>query len=106
MKMAANQRKKELIEGHLASLRGFQFCGPSDDPDEQTAVTEAVRDLVCWFDLIGNVAVFVFLHPELHIRQTTDTENLATPVRLALVRNRCSRSRTAHFACIRPRLSA
>jgi hypothetical protein len=44
--MGANQKKRELITGHLESVRRFRFCGPSDDPDEQTAVTEAYRYLV------------------------------------------------------------
>ena len=37
-----NQRIAELI----ANTRAFRFCGPSDDPDEQTAVCVAYRHLV------------------------------------------------------------
>jgi hypothetical protein len=31
--------KIELIAHAIENIRNFQFCGPSDDPDEQTAVT-------------------------------------------------------------------
>ena len=30
----------------IADIRSFQFCGPSDDPDEQTAVTTGYRHLL------------------------------------------------------------
>ena len=35
-------RLREIIDSH----RSFRFCGPSDDPDEITAVTEGYRHLV------------------------------------------------------------
>jgi hypothetical protein len=38
--------KKEIIANTVAQVRGFRFCGPSDDPDEQTAVTAGYRHLV------------------------------------------------------------
>src|SRR5438128_1986588 len=31
--------KREIITNILAQVRSFRFCGPSDDLDEQTAVT-------------------------------------------------------------------
>src|ERR1035441_455967 len=52
--MGANQKKKEIVTGLIESARGFRFCGPSDDPDEQTAVTEGYRYLVIQFKrLVG-----------------------------------------------------
>src|ERR1039458_2592454 len=41
--------KKEIIEGLISSAQGFRFCGPSDDPDEQTSVTSGYRHLVTQF---------------------------------------------------------
>jgi len=38
--------KKSVIAQLLRDIRQFKFCGPSDDPDEQTAVTVGVRHLV------------------------------------------------------------
>jgi len=38
--------KREIVTSTLAQIRSFRFCGPSDDPDEQTAVTLAYRHLV------------------------------------------------------------
>lgn len=43
---AAAQAKKELITDAIEGARNFRFCGPSDDPDEQTAVTVGFRHLV------------------------------------------------------------
>jgi len=40
--MTKAQRISEIIE----LLRDFRFCGPSDDPDKQTAVTAGYRHLV------------------------------------------------------------
>jgi len=40
------QKKKETIAALLESADAFRFCGPSDDPDEQTAVTSGYRHLV------------------------------------------------------------
>jgi hypothetical protein len=31
--------KKEIIANLIEQAQSFRFCGPSDDPDEQTAVT-------------------------------------------------------------------
>lgn len=54
--MNANQKKREIIAGLIESARGFRFCGPSDDPDEQTAVTEGYRYLVIQFKrLVGPI---------------------------------------------------
>lgn len=47
--MSANQKKKEIIAGLIESARGFQLCGPSDDPDEQTSVTAGYRHLIIQF---------------------------------------------------------
>lgn len=41
--------KKEVITNLIESARRFRFCGPSDDPDEQTAVTVGYRHLVVQF---------------------------------------------------------
>jgi hypothetical protein len=41
--------KKRIIEDLIERARNFRFCGPSDDPDEQTAVTSAYRYLVIQF---------------------------------------------------------
>ena len=38
--------KVERIAETIESVRNFRFCGPSDDPDEQTAVTAGFRHLV------------------------------------------------------------
>jgi hypothetical protein len=32
--------KREIISTTIAQIRKFRFCGPSDDPDEQTAELE------------------------------------------------------------------
>jgi hypothetical protein len=44
-KTAMNEKKREIIEDTISSIRKFRFCGPSDDPDEQTAVTSGFRHL-------------------------------------------------------------
>src|ERR1700683_207548 len=41
--------RKELIAGLITKARGFRFCGPGDDPDEQTAVTSGYHYLVTQF---------------------------------------------------------
>ena len=38
--------RKKMITGLVDDARRFRFCGPSDDPDEQMAVTTAFRHLV------------------------------------------------------------
>ena len=38
--------KRESIRNTIARVRDFRFCGPSDDPDEQTAVTLGYRHLL------------------------------------------------------------
>ncbi len=42
----AGTSKKELITNTIEEARNFRFCGPSDDPDERTAVTVGFRHLV------------------------------------------------------------
>ena len=39
----------EIIAGLIESARKFRFCGPSDDPDEQTSVTAGYRHLIIQF---------------------------------------------------------
>ncbi len=39
-------RKKDIIAQLVEDAHRFRFCGPSDDPDEQTAVTAGYRHLV------------------------------------------------------------
>jgi hypothetical protein len=41
--------KKEIITSLIEQAQSFRFCGPSDDPDEQTAVTSGYRYLVVQF---------------------------------------------------------
>lgn len=41
--------KKKVVEELIEQARNFRFCGPSDDPDEQTAVTTGYRYLVVQF---------------------------------------------------------
>ena len=41
--------KKDRLAELIAELRAFRFCGPSDDPDEQTAVTAGYRHLLVQF---------------------------------------------------------
>jgi hypothetical protein len=38
--------KRELITNAMEAAQQFRFCGPSDDPDEQTAVTVGFRHLI------------------------------------------------------------
>jgi len=47
--MVANKKRKEIIADLIEDARKFRFCGPSDDPDEQTAVTSGYRYLVTQF---------------------------------------------------------
>jgi pyrimidine deaminase RibD-like protein len=44
-----DSKKKEHIKRLIAEARDFRFCGPSDDPDEQTAVTAGYHYLVVQF---------------------------------------------------------
>jgi hypothetical protein len=46
MATVATQAKKDLIASAIGEVRRFRFCGPSDDPDEQTAVTVGFRHLI------------------------------------------------------------
>ncbi len=47
--MVANQKRKVIILDLIESARQLRLCGPSDDPDEQTAVTSSCRYLVTQF---------------------------------------------------------
>jgi hypothetical protein len=47
--MGTNKKRKEIIAGLIEDARKFRFCGPSDDPDEQTAVTAGYRHLIIQF---------------------------------------------------------
>jgi hypothetical protein len=52
--MGANLKKKEIIAGLIADARRFRFCGPSDDPDEQTAVTAGFRHIIIQFKRLAS----------------------------------------------------
>jgi hypothetical protein len=41
-----NPNRKAKIQELIHAARNYRFCGPSDDPDEQTAVTAEYRSLV------------------------------------------------------------
>ena len=45
--------RKKMITGLVDDARRFRFCGPSDDPDEQMAVTTAFRHLVIQFQRLA-----------------------------------------------------
>jgi hypothetical protein len=47
--MVANKKRKEVVAALIENARRYRFCGPSDDPDEQTAVTAGYRHLVTQF---------------------------------------------------------
>lgn len=47
--MVDNKKRKEVVAELIDDARRFRFCGPSDDPDEQTAVTSGYRYLVTQF---------------------------------------------------------
>jgi hypothetical protein len=38
--------RKAIIQSLVNDIRKFRFCGPSDDPDEQTAVTVGYHTLI------------------------------------------------------------
>jgi hypothetical protein len=46
--------KREIITNLIDDARKFRFCGPSDDPDEQTAVTVGYRHLVVQFKRLAS----------------------------------------------------
>jgi hypothetical protein len=47
--MIANKKRKKIIAELIEDARKFRFCGPSDDPEEQTSVTNGYRYLVTQF---------------------------------------------------------
>jgi hypothetical protein len=47
--MVTNKKRKEILTDLIEEARKFRLCGPSDDPDEQTAVTSGYRYLVTQF---------------------------------------------------------
>ncbi len=47
--MVTNKKRKEILTDLIEDARKFRLCGPSDDPDEQTAVTSGYRYLVTQF---------------------------------------------------------
>lgn len=49
LKTGGTKKRKEIIADLIEETRNFRFCGPSDDPDEQTAVTSGFRYLVIQF---------------------------------------------------------
>jgi hypothetical protein len=52
--MLANKKRKEIITGLIQDAQKFRFCGPSDDPDEQTAVTSGYRYLLIQFKRLAS----------------------------------------------------
>lgn len=52
--MVANKKRKEIIADLIEVAQRFRFCGPSDDPDEQTAVTAGYRHLVTQFKRLAS----------------------------------------------------
>ena len=46
MARSISTAKRKILTNTIAKARNFHFCGPSDDPDEQTAVTLGYRHLV------------------------------------------------------------
>jgi hypothetical protein len=53
-KQIAIEKRKETIADLIEDARRFRFCGPSDDPDEQTAVTAGYRHLVTQFKRLAS----------------------------------------------------
>jgi hypothetical protein len=51
--MGTNKKRKEIITGFIEAARNFRFCGPSDDPEEQTAVTAGYHHLVVQFQRLA-----------------------------------------------------
>lgn len=47
--MVTNKKRKEILTDLIEEARKFRLCGPSDDPDKQTAVTGGYRYLVTQF---------------------------------------------------------
>jgi hypothetical protein len=47
--MGTNKKRKEIIAGLIEAARKFRLCGPSDEPDEQTAVTAEYHHLIVQF---------------------------------------------------------
>src|SRR3990172_7356131 len=45
--------RKEIITRLIGEARKFRFCGSSDDPDEQTAVTTGYHHLVVQFQRLA-----------------------------------------------------
>lgn len=56
--------RKERIQKLIEEVQRFRFCGPSDDPDEQTAVTTGYNYLVIQFQKIAGPVL-----PDLLARQ-------------------------------------
>jgi hypothetical protein len=52
--MVPNKKRKEIIADLIEDAQNFRFCGPSDDPDEQTAVTAGYRHVVIQFKRLAS----------------------------------------------------
>ena len=52
--MLPARTKKAIMSKLIESARGFRFCGPSDDPDEQTSVTTGYRYLIIQFKRLAS----------------------------------------------------
>src|SRR5258708_8634285 len=50
--------RKELIADLVTKARDFRFCGPSDDPEECTAVTSGDRYLMIQFKRLVSPILF------------------------------------------------
>lgn len=52
--MISKDKRREILAELIEQTKNFRFCGPSDDPDEQTAVTSGYRYLVIRFKRLAS----------------------------------------------------
>jgi hypothetical protein len=52
--MVPNKKRKEIIADLIEEAQKFRCCGPSDDPDEQTAITAGYRHVVIQFKRLAS----------------------------------------------------
>jgi hypothetical protein len=55
--------QKEIVSDLVKQAREFRLCGPSDDPDEQTAVTVSFQHLIVQFKRLAGPLLSGELHP-------------------------------------------
>ncbi|MNI36077.1 hypothetical protein D3C81_1843450 [compost metagenome] len=48
-----DKRTIDKLQGIISEIEGFRFCGPSYDPDEQTAVVYGFSHLLRTFKYYG-----------------------------------------------------